>query len=148
MRRAACGWSCPAVSPRRCHLPGCGSPGSAGASAGRACPGPGTRITDLALDEPMVTDYLWDEVLGRQSAQTRMFLLRTSITEDVSGDLADALTGQSGGAGTLDRLTRENSFVDVLDRERGCYRYHPLLREVLIAGLHREIPHETPALLD
>ena len=113
----------------------------------RACPGPGTRITDLALDEPMVTDYLWDEVLGRQSAQTRMFLLRTSITEDVSGDLADALTGQSGGAGTLDRLTRENSFVDVLDRERGCYRYHPLLREVLIAGLHREIPHETPALL-
>ena len=113
----------------------------------RACPGPGTRITDLALDEPMVTDYLWDEVLGRQSAQTRMFLLRTSITEDVSGDLADALTGQSGGAGTLDRLTRENSFVDVLDRERGCYRYHPLLREVLIAGLHREIPHEMPVLL-
>jgi LuxR family transcriptional regulator, maltose regulon positive regulatory protein len=113
----------------------------------RACPGPGTRITDLALDEPIVTDYLWDEVLGRQSAQTRMFLLRTSITEDVSGDLADALTGQSGGAGTLDRLTRENSFVDVLDRERGCYRYHPLLREVLIAGLHREIPHEMPVLL-
>ena len=113
----------------------------------RACPGPGTRITDLALDEPMVTDYLWDEVLGRQSAQTRMFLLRTSITEDVSGDLADALTGQSGSARTLDRLTRENSFVDVLDRERGCYRYHPLLREVLIAGLHREMPHEMPVLL-
>ena len=35
----------------------------------------------------------------------------------------------------------------MLDRERGCYRYHPLLREVLIAGLHREIPHEMPVLL-
>ena len=113
----------------------------------RACPGPGTRITDLAADEPMVTDYLWDEVLGRQPAETRMFLLRTSITQDVSGDLADALTGQSGSARTLARLTRENSFVDVLDRERGCYRYHPLLREVLLAGLHREIPHEIPVLL-
>jgi LuxR family maltose regulon positive regulatory protein len=113
----------------------------------RACPGPGTRITDLAGDEPMVTDYLWDEVLGRQSAETRMFLLRTSITDDVSGDLADTLTGQSDGARTLDRLMRENSFVDTLDRERGEYRYHPLLREVLTAELHREIPHEIPVLL-
>ena len=24
------------------------------------------RITDIAGDEPLVTDYLWDEVLGRQ----------------------------------------------------------------------------------
>jgi LuxR family transcriptional regulator, maltose regulon positive regulatory protein len=110
-------------------------------------PGSGTKITDLAGDQPMVTDYLWDEVLGRQPAQTRMFLLRTSITEDVSGDLADALTGQSGGARTLDRLNRENSFVDALDRERGEYRYHPLLREVLTAELQREIPHEMPVLL-
>ena len=113
----------------------------------RACPGPGTRITDLAGDEPMVTDYLWDEVLGRQPAQTRTFLLRTSITKDVSGDLADALTGQSGSARTLDRLNRENSFVDALDREHGEYRYHPLLREVLTAALHRELPDEIPVLL-
>jgi LuxR family transcriptional regulator, maltose regulon positive regulatory protein len=113
----------------------------------RAGPGPGTMITDLAADEPMVTDYLWDEVLGRPPAETRMFLLRTSITEEVSVDLADALTGQSGSARTLDRLNRENSFVDALDRERGCYRYHPLLREVLTAGRHREIPDEIPVLL-
>ncbi len=113
----------------------------------QACPGPGPRIMDLAVDGSMVTDYLWDEVLGRQPAQTRMFLLRTSITEDVLGDLADALTGQSGSARTLDRLTRENSFVEVVNRERGCYRYHPLLREVLIAGLNREFPHEMPVLL-
>jgi LuxR family transcriptional regulator, maltose regulon positive regulatory protein len=112
-----------------------------------ASPGSGTKITELAGDQPMVTDYLWDEVLGRQPAQTRMFLLRTSITEDMSGDLADALTGQSGGARTLDRLDRENSFVEALDRERGEYRYHPLLREVLTAELHREIPHEIPVLL-
>jgi LuxR family transcriptional regulator, maltose regulon positive regulatory protein len=114
----------------------------------QASPGPGPGIMGLAADEPMVTDYLWDEVLGRPPAETRMFLLRTSITEDVSGDLADALTGQPGSARTLDRLNRENSFVDVLDRERGCYRYHPLLREVLAAGRHREIPDEIPVLLD
>jgi LuxR family maltose regulon positive regulatory protein len=107
---------------------------------------PGATITDLAADEPMVTDYMWDEVLGRQPPETRLFLLRTSIAEDLSGGLADALTAQSGGARTLDRLNRENSFVDALDRERGEYRYHPLLRDVLTAALHREIPHEVPVL--
>jgi LuxR family transcriptional regulator, maltose regulon positive regulatory protein len=113
----------------------------------RADPGPGTKITDLAGDEPIVTDYLWDEVLGKQPPQTRMFLLRTSIAGQMSGDLADALTGQSGSARTLDRLSRENSFVEISDRERGEYAYHPLLREVLAAELNREIPHEIPVLL-
>jgi len=113
----------------------------------RADPAPGTKITDLAGDEPIVTDYLWDEVLGKQPPQTRMFLLRTSIAGQISGDLADALTGQSGSARTLDRLSRENSFVEITDREHGEYVYHPLLREVLAAELNREIPHEIPVLL-
>ncbi|HEX9359202.1 MAG TPA: LuxR C-terminal-related transcriptional regulator, partial [Streptosporangiaceae bacterium] len=113
----------------------------------RSDPEPGATITDLAGDEPIVTDYLWDEVLVKQAPATRMFLLRTCIAAQVTGDLADALTGQSGSARTLDRLSRENSFVDVVDREHGEYAYHPLLRQVLIAGLHREIPHEIPVLL-
>jgi LuxR family maltose regulon positive regulatory protein len=117
------------------------------AMAARSDPEPGATITDLAGDEPIVTDYLWDEVLVKQAPATRMFLLRTCIAGQVSGDLADALTGQSGSARTLDRLSRENSFVDVVDRERGEYAYHPLLRQVLTAELHREIPHEIPVLL-
>ena len=117
------------------------------AMAARSDPEPGATITDLAGDEPIVTDYLWDEVLVKQAPATRMFLLRTCIAAQVTGDLADALTGQSGSARTLDRLSRENSFVDVVDRERGEYAYHPLLRQVLIAELHREIPHEIPVLL-
>ena len=36
---------------------------------------------------------------------------------------------------------------DTVDRERGGYAYHPLLREVLTAELNREIPHEIPVLL-
>jgi LuxR family maltose regulon positive regulatory protein len=117
------------------------------AMGARSGPEPGATITDLAGDEPIVTDYLWDEVLVKQAPATRMFLLRTCIAGQVSGDLADALTGQSGSARTLDRLSRENSFVDVVDRERGEYAYHPLLRQVLTAELHREIPHEIPVLL-
>ena len=105
------------------------------------------RITDLAGHEPLVTDYLWDEVLVRQSPETRLFMLRTSVTEQMSGDLADALTGGPGGARTLERLSRENSFVEALGNDHATYRYHPLLRDVLVAERNREIPHEVPVLL-
>ncbi len=110
-------------------------------------PGGTARITDIAGDEPMVTDYLWDEVLGRQSAQTRLFLLRTSVTERVTGELADELTGEPGAAMMLERLSRESGFVEALGHEQAQYRYHPLLRDVLKAELHRQVPHEVPILL-
>jgi LuxR family maltose regulon positive regulatory protein len=105
------------------------------------------RITDIAGDEPLVTDYLWDEVLGRLPPEIRLFMLRTSVTEQMSGDLADALTGEPGGGRTLERLSRENSFVEALGNDHAGYRYHPLLRDVLAAERAREIPHEVPILL-
>lgn len=110
------------------------------------CPA-GASISGLAGNEPMLTDYLRDEVLGTQPPEIRLFLLRTSITEFVSGDLADALTGEPGGARTLDQLSRDNSLVQAPGGSPAAYRYHPLLREVLTADLHREIPHEVPVLL-
>jgi LuxR family maltose regulon positive regulatory protein len=112
-----------------------------------ASPGGIGKVTALAGHEPIVTDYLWDEVLGRQHPETRHFLLRTSIAEGVCGELADALTGRSGGARTLERLSRENSLVEPYGRGQGEYRYHPLLRDALTAALHREIPDEVPLLL-
>ena len=118
-------------------------------AAMRALAHPGEQgwATGLAGDEPAVTDYLADEVLGRLPEQTRLFLLRTSVAQTVSGDLADALTGQPGGARTLDLLSRENSFVESLDHDRSEFRYHPLLRDVLLAELHRKLPQEIPILL-
>jgi LuxR family maltose regulon positive regulatory protein len=117
-------------------------------AAMRARPGgAGAKITDLAGAEPLVTDYLWDEVLGRQEPDTRAFLARTSVVGELCGDLADTLTGESGGVATLARLSRENCLVAALDADADAYRYHPLLREVLTAELHRQFPHEVPVLL-
>ncbi|HEY6279567.1 MAG TPA: LuxR C-terminal-related transcriptional regulator [Streptosporangiaceae bacterium] len=109
--------------------------------------GPGQKVNGLAGDEPLVTDYLWDEVLARKEPRVRALLVRTSLVPAVSGDLADTLTGQSGSARLLDQLSRENCFVEPAGRGGGDYRYHPMLKEVLTAELHREIPHEVPVLL-
>ena len=109
--------------------------------------GPAVAGTGPAGPGPLVTEYLWDEVLGRQKPATRAFLTRTSVVAEVSGDLADAICGQSGGAAMLARLNRENCLVDALDGAAHGYRYHPLLREVLSAELHRQSPDEVPVLL-
>jgi LuxR family maltose regulon positive regulatory protein len=106
--------------------------------------GPGAAPPGTAA--PAVIDYVRDEVLERQSPQTRAFMLKTSVAASLPGDLADALAGGSGtGARTLERLARENILVEPAGP--GEYRYHPMLREVLRAELRRERPDEVPVLL-
>ncbi len=93
--------------------------------------------------DALLEDYMRDEVLDRQPAQVQLFLRRTSVAERLTGEYADWLTQQSGGARILDQLDRENSFV--ARDEHGQYRYHPCLREVLLAELRR-VPEEVPVL--
>ncbi len=93
--------------------------------------------------DPLLADYMRDEVLDRQPAQIQLFLRRTCVAERLTGEYADWLTREPGGARILDQLDRENSFV--ARDESGQYRYHPCLREVLLAELRRT-PEEVPVL--
>jgi LuxR family transcriptional regulator, maltose regulon positive regulatory protein len=106
------------------------------------------RDGDLSVDaiaaDPIVADYMRDEVLDRQPPEVRQFLRRTSVADHLTAGLADKLAREPGGARILDQLGRENSFVS-RDGE-GRYRYHPFLRQVLLAELRREMPAEVPAL--
>jgi len=103
----------------------------------------GTLNVSGITGDPLLADYMRDEVLDRQPAAIQLFLRRTSVAERLSGEYADWLTRESGGARILDQLNRENSFV--ARDEHGQYRYHPCLREVLLAELRRT-PEEVPVL--
>jgi LuxR family transcriptional regulator, maltose regulon positive regulatory protein len=85
-------------------------------------------------------DYLADEVLDRQSKDTRSFLLQTSILDRLSGRLCDAVTGQGGGQAKLEELERMNLLMVPLDDERRWYRYHHLFSDFLRERLRRESP--------
>lgn len=106
------------------------------------------RDGDLNVDaiaaDPIVADYMRDEVLDRQQPEARQFLRRTSVAERLTPGFADWLTAGAEGARILDQLDRENSFV-FRDHE-GRYRYHPFLRQVLLGELRREMPEEVSAL--
>jgi LuxR family transcriptional regulator, maltose regulon positive regulatory protein len=93
-----------------------------------------------------VIDYLVEEVLARQPAQVRAFLLGTAVLDRLTGPLCDALTGGVDGTRMLEDLERGNLFLVPLDTERSWYRYHHLFADVLRARLRAEDPGQVPRL--
>jgi LuxR family maltose regulon positive regulatory protein len=88
-------------------------------------------IRTFAGSHRYVLDYLAQEVLERQSAPVRDFLLQTAVLERLSGPLCDAVTGGTGGQAMLGQLEQANLFLVPLDQERHWYRYHHLFAEFL-----------------
>jgi LuxR family maltose regulon positive regulatory protein len=110
---------------------------------------PSAFIAGFAGDDRFVVDYLADEVLGRQSADVRRFLLDTSILDRLTGPLCDAvspLPGARTGKAMIDALDRANLFLVPLDGHRRSYRYHHLFADVLQAHLLDERPDDVPEL--
>ncbi|MGH3174762.1 MAG: tetratricopeptide repeat protein, partial [Streptosporangiaceae bacterium] len=87
-----------------------------------------------------VLDYLAEEVLERQSAQVRTFLLETSVLARLSGPLCDAVTGRAGSQALLEQVERAGLFLVPLDEVRGWWRYHHLFADLLRARLQAEQP--------
>src|SRR5918998_2391608 len=103
-------------------------------------------IRAFAGDNRYIVDYLVEEVLERQPAGVRSFLLQTAILDRLHGSLCDAITGQVDGKLRLEVLERGNFFVVPLDDQRHWYRYHHLFAEVLSAHLRTEQPEQIASL--
>jgi LuxR family maltose regulon positive regulatory protein len=109
-------------------------------------PDPGRFAEEFSGTERTVAEYLLAEVLDRQPEPVRRLLLRTSVVERVNGELADLLTGDSGGERVLQDLEQANAFVVSLDARRSWFRYHHLFADLLQLELRRTEPEEVTAL--
>jgi LuxR family transcriptional regulator, maltose regulon positive regulatory protein len=109
-------------------------------------PDPERFAAEFSGSERTVADYLLAEVLERQSEEVRRLLLRTSILEQVNGELADLLTGDEGGERVLQELEEANAFVVALDVARSWFRYHRLFADLLQLELRRGASGEIAAL--
>lgn len=103
-------------------------------------------LTGLPVDARFLVDYLWDEVVARQTPETREFLMRTAVLERLSSALCDAVAERSDSAEMLLALERSNLFVVPLDAERRWFRYHTLFRAMLARQLERFAPESVPDL--
>ena len=109
-------------------------------------PDPERFAAEFSGTERTVAEYLLAEVLERQDEQVRRLLLRTSVLDRVNGELADLLTGESGGERVLQDLEEANAFVVSLDAARSWFRYHHLFAGLLQLELRRAEPAEVTAL--
>jgi LuxR family maltose regulon positive regulatory protein len=92
---------------------------------------------EFSGSERTVAEYLLAEVLERQPEEARRLLLRTSVLDRVNGELADLLTGGSGGERVLHDLERVGAFVVAVDPARSWFRYHHLFADLLQLELRR-----------
>jgi LuxR family maltose regulon positive regulatory protein len=97
--------------------------------------------------QPLLFDYLAQEVLANLPGKTLDFLLETSILSTLTADLCDAVrerraTNENSSAALLREITEHNLFVAEIDERDGWYRYHPQFQACLRKQLHL---HRTPA---
>lgn len=99
----------------------------------------------------LLIGYLVEEVLERQTAPMRDFLLRTALVDRFCAPLADALLTDrpltDSSQTLIAQLEAQNLFVIPLDQHGEWLRYHDLFRDFLRHQLKRTESPETLALL-
>ncbi|MEO3782075.1 LuxR C-terminal-related transcriptional regulator [Actinocorallia sp. B10E7] len=97
-------------------------------------------------DDPLVADYLSDELLASFGEDERERLLSTSVVDRLSGPLVDHLTGRDGGGPWLAGLAAADQLLIPLDARRTWFRHHQLVLELLRADAARTLGDRLPEL--
>jgi LuxR family maltose regulon positive regulatory protein len=99
---------------------------------------PGRFIAGFSGSNAAVMDYLMEDVLSRQSAPVRDFLLQTSILAQLNAPLCDAVCGRQDSAAQLRAIDQAHLFLIPLQSDRSEFRYHGMFAEFLRAELQRQ----------
>jgi LuxR family transcriptional regulator, maltose regulon positive regulatory protein len=97
-------------------------------------------LNRLRGDDHRLAEYFRDEVLSALPPDLTEFAVRTSVLEELSGPVCDAVLEIRGSALTLGRLEQANPLLRPLDPAHEVYRWHGLFRDALAAELRRTAP--------
>ena len=108
---------------------------------GRALAGPRRRsepaVDRFTGDDRIVADYVRDEFLSTLAPDDLDFLTRSSILDELSGEVCDSVLEVEGSAERVVRLANSNLLLVPLDRRNESFRCHQLLREMLHGELRK-----------
>lgn len=91
--------------------------------------------------------YFEAELLRALDPETREFLLRTSVLEQLCAPLCNATLEVRGSGSLLEELTADgNLFISGLGDDPVWYRYHPVFSDMLLTELRRIHPEEEASL--
>lgn len=99
-------------------------------------------LQDFSGSNRFVLEYLGEEVLARQPEMVQTFLLKTSILDRFSLNLANTLTGLEWGMEDLAKVEQANLFLVSLDGQGEWFSYHHLFREFLQHLLKKKYPQQ------
>jgi LuxR family maltose regulon positive regulatory protein len=91
-------------------------------------------------DDSLLADYLRDDVLEGIHPERLRFLERSSLLDELSGPLCDAVLRRTASGLALRDMSRSNLLIVPLDQSDASYRYHRLLAGMLRAELRRTDP--------
>ena len=107
---------------------------------------PGRIVDAFRGDDQLVVSYLSDELLDAMSAGDRQRLLETAVLDHLTGPLIDAVTGSTDGTSWLADIANRNQLVIRLDSIGEWFRYHHLLRDLVLLEARRTMPHRLAEL--
>lgn len=107
---------------------------------------PTSLINSFTGSHRLVQDFLIDEVLSQQPENIQEFLLCTSILDQLTSSLCDAVTQQNNSQSILEYLERANLFIVSQNSERLSFRYHHLFADLLRVRLEHTHPERIPVL--
>jgi LuxR family maltose regulon positive regulatory protein len=96
-------------------------------------------LDDRGLAESVVADYLLREVLEQQRDEVRRFMMRTSVVDNLTHELANELTDDPQAGAELDEVESLGVFLSTADGGQ-TYRYHALFAALLRAQLRHHEP--------
>jgi len=112
----------------------------------RDCEDPAGLISRMSGRHRAIGEYLAENVLDMLEPAMRDFLMATSLTERISGDLASALAEVGHGQALLEQAEDRDLFLRRLDEEREWFRYHHLFAEFLQRRLACDQPERITQL--
>ncbi len=101
----------------------------------RATHDPVRAARALDVRSHAIAEYFISEVLDQQPPEVARFMLDTSVLGELTVGACAAVTTRQDAAALVRRIDEGNLFLVALDDERTSFRYHHLVRELLLAEL-------------
>jgi ATP/maltotriose-dependent transcriptional regulator MalT len=110
----------------------------------RGCDDPSQLIGSMSGGHHAISEFLVENVLDTLEPSTLDFLMTTSITDQICGDLATALSGMPRGLELLEEVEERDLFLNRIDEQ--WFAYHHLFADFLRHRLQRDQPDRVAEL--
>lgn len=103
-------------------------------------------INENIIGQSQIFEYLSEEVIRQQDKDTQEFLIKTSILNEFSASICDAVLCRADSALFIKQIQSNNLFIEPIGSDQTWFRFHKFFAEVLQNYLKRQYPDQIASL--